>query len=284
MKPLARMAPFQDSAEALAAYALTRPVATAAEVRLEEAPSDRHFTRATVTIDGQAVAGYSKSTSRDNAATQIIMATLANLLGAPSAPCLLVTGCAPHRAMREGRDHAPELRLFSAIPFATYGGGCDRKGVGGGLAMQPRSLGAASQFRAWINDPDSVRPNTILCLASGAICLIDHEFAAPQGSMRIEPANAALISSALHAMDTSEESRELLNAMTDMAGRSHEGSLSQLAPTLNVLQTAGAAINSHMISGLRRRQALFANGPVGVKAYTRPPAVPFAHYAPPQHA
>ena len=198
-----RLATFTANAEAFAALALQRPVMTASDLRfVEHGDGYGHRAQAAIDIDGVIVHGHSKPADSLFVVQHVYIGAIATLLGAPAASYMLVTDCRPHPGMEKYREMDTVPRLFSATPFDECETGSDflrdiafinHVSHVFDIRGESISLGAAGQFRAFINDTNWLPPNVVRDRQSQQWCLIDPKYAALGKPALLDHSNRDLI-------------------------------------------------------------------------------------------
>ncbi len=238
---------FTANAEAVADYALRRPVARAGDVVMSlENIGHPRASKAEISLNGKKIDGYIKSALQPRCVgRQILMAHLATLLGAPSAPYIFMPDadflyspiCVEQPAgLEDGWDEK------DATTHAVYSN------------LNPESLGAAAQFRFWINERDGEH-NTIKCKSSGKIYMIDHEGADP--SIDIVALSTEQFASESFAQQGNQKRKAAYSAAaTTMAKRISTLTNARLDIAALNLTKAGLKLPTNLVDGLNKRRAL----------------------------
>ena len=182
-----------------------------------------------------------------NASKQVFIGIVATLLGAPSAPYLHVHGVD---------------RLFSPLCVAQPD---DRRQF---RFANVDALGAATQFRMWLNDTDGWWQNSAVCSKTNSFYMYDHEYAAPQ--VETSPKLIKFINELALLRGRNGVCPEMHAGAAAMADRIRKVDTANLQDVAALCKANGLSVTDRFVKALAQRARMFQR-PIG-EAYMQQPA------------
>ena len=193
------------------------------------------------------ISGWVKIDKKENIGTEIYLATLATLWGAPAAPLVMVNET--EVVLRDAMAFSPAC-FVQPIPFGEYK--YSYKGI------DPYALGAAGQFKWLINDWDGEQ-NMVYCdntKSTRSFHLIDYGCAEPHLE-RTAASCERFISNSLDVVESDPEKLSQYKAGAELMCRRIATTSNQaLVDVAEHLRQQAVVIKPEIVSGLISRKAL----------------------------